>query len=346
MKSIVAITIVTGLAVPVGVASNVINEHSGYYEEGVHYTILTSGGNDYAVLINEGSDSDHIWKFEAYDSETDDPGYIDYIRIDPTDTVGHIKLSIVGAPGHTYGADDVKEIDLLTNADDTTEIVDITILGDLATDGDVSCDNITGNIDVGGNITTGGDVICDSITGDIDVDGTLDECGLPVHKLQANSVTGDIDLGGLWGDIDVGSLANLTVGDTPGGRTPGNITVGQAYGATLTINDGYTGTITIEGDLTGTIDINGIVLGQVVIEGDVDASADGGVIDLSSQLNNSDEPGIHVLGSLTGSDATIPLIYVDGQLTGVIAVNGGLADAKSSAPSPFRSPTATDSGWL
>lgn len=178
MRSIVAITILTGLAVPVAVASNVINEHSGYYQESVHYTILTSGGNDYAVLINEGSVSTQLWKFEAYDSATGDPGYIDYIRIDPTDDVGPIKLSIVGASGHTYGAEDVGQINLTDNADDTTEIVDIAISGDLATDDDVSCNSITGTIDIGGNLASNKIYV----TGDIDGTITIKDCCSVISK--------------------------------------------------------------------------------------------------------------------------------------------------------------------
>ena len=89
MRWILATTVVAGLAVSGAVASNVINEHSGYYQEDVHYTIVTYQGNDVGVYINEGSVSTQLWKFEAFDSESDDPGYIDYIRIDPTgETVG------------------------------------------------------------------------------------------------------------------------------------------------------------------------------------------------------------------------------------------------------------------
>jgi hypothetical protein len=128
---------------------NVINEQSGYYQEGVHYSVVQDYvGNDVGVLIRKNSVWAQIWKFEAYDSQTGQPGDINYIRIQPTGTVGAIRLRIVGAPGHQYGARDVKQIDLLTNADNTTELFSINISGDCGEDGaSVRVDGIeyTGN---------------------------------------------------------------------------------------------------------------------------------------------------------------------------------------------------------
>ena len=105
------VTAVAGLAAFNAVARNVINEHSGYYQKDVHYSIVQSGSDDIAVLIHKDSVWSQIWEFEAYDSVTGQPGYIDYIRIQPTGDVGAIQLRIAGAPGHQYGAHDVKEIE-------------------------------------------------------------------------------------------------------------------------------------------------------------------------------------------------------------------------------------------
>ena len=68
MRFTILATIVGGLTVYGAVASNIINEHSGYYQEGVEYSILQSGGNDVGVLILKDSVWSRIWKFEAYDS--------------------------------------------------------------------------------------------------------------------------------------------------------------------------------------------------------------------------------------------------------------------------------------
>jgi len=252
-----------------GVASNVINEHSGYYVENVHYTIVEDVyGNDIGVYINEGSDANYVWEFEAYDSQSDEPGYINYISIDPTDTVGPIKLSIVGAPGHTYGAQDVKKIDLRTNGDDTGDIVTINISGDLASVADVDCDNVTGDIDVGGNLAGN----------DIDVIEDID---------------GDITIGGLLlGDIEADALQNVTISGN--GTHTGNITVRGDFVEVLTIGhedesssatmqgtvtitgvfqgngDGYGGggVIEIWGDMEGEFDFDASFYGRLFIHGD------------------------------------------------------------------------------
>ena len=214
MRWILVLIVVTGLAVSGAVAGNVINEHSGYYQENVHYTIVDDGfGNDLAVRINAGSVSTHVWKFEAYDSGSNEPGYINFIRIDPTDTVGSIKLSIVGSAGHTYGAADVKEIDLTTNADDTTEIVELKISGDLATTANVSCTNITGEIEIGGDLDGHNIVVADDIDEDITIDGLL-----------AGNITAD-------------SMENLTITGTNAqtGDHTGNITINGQYTEEITI---------------------------------------------------------------------------------------------------------------
>lgn len=274
MRSILAITMIMGLVASSAVASNVINEHSGYYQEDVHYSIVQSGGNDIGVRIHEGSVSSQVWKFEAYDSGTGDAGYINYIRIDPTGTVGPIRLSIVGAPGHTYGADDVKEINLTTNADDTTEIVEINISGDLATESDVKCNNITGNITVNGNMATGGDVDCDTLTGDITVGGTHgDGPGSTTYRLHADTGTGDISIAGdCLGNLELGTYHTGEI--TIGGLLLGDLDAGNPHDVTIEGVGTHEGNISFTGDdyythdlaigdsgnqtseMTGDIDIN------------------------------------------------------------------------------------------
>ena len=237
MRWILATTVVTGLAVSGAVASNVISEHSGYYQENVHYTIVESSGNDIAVLINEGSNSNYTWQFEAYDSDTGDAGNIDYIRIQPTDDVGPIKLSIVGSTGHTYGAADVKEIDLKTNADDTSEIVDINISGNLAADGDVSCDSVTGDIFVGLNTYNTLDL------GDVDSSSTI-------------TITKDLE-----GTLSANTLGNVLIyGDSGPIAVPGDIIIAQNYAGTINVDHSYCGKIQI-----GTTDTPANLAGVIYI---------------------------------------------------------------------------------
>ena len=213
MRSITAIVAAIAFGVSVTSAGNVINEHSGYYQEDVHYSILNLDGNDYAVLILEGSDSAHTWQFEAYDSDTEVEGYINYIRIQPTDAVGPIKLSILGSTGHTYGAADVKEIDLKTNADDTSEIVDINISGNLAADGDVSCDSVTGDITIGGNTYNTLDL------GDVDSSSTI-------------TITKDLE-----GTLSANTLGNVLIyGDAGPIAVPGDIIIAQNYAGTINVD--------------------------------------------------------------------------------------------------------------
>ena len=135
MRSLPFVRVLVGCGVSGAVAGNVISEHSGYYQEDVHYTIVAVGNGDRGVRIRKDSVWAQIWEFEAYDSETGQPGDIKYISIQPTGTVGYIRLRIVGDVGHQYGAGDVKRIDLHTNVDNTTEVLSINISGDCGEDG-------------------------------------------------------------------------------------------------------------------------------------------------------------------------------------------------------------------
>jgi len=152
MRAVIVATLAGALFASGAAARNVINEHSGYYQQDVHYSIVKDGDEDVAVLIRRDSVWAQIWKFEAYDSQTGEPGYINYIRIQPTETVGYIRLRIVGAPGHQYGARDVKKIDLLTNADNTTEVLSVNISGDFGELGPMLADSV-------GSLLIGGDVL-------------------------------------------------------------------------------------------------------------------------------------------------------------------------------------------
>jgi hypothetical protein len=66
MKWFLVTTLLAGLGVGDAFGRNVINEHSGYYQEGTHYTIVQDvPGNDIGVLIHKDSVWSHIWKTES-----------------------------------------------------------------------------------------------------------------------------------------------------------------------------------------------------------------------------------------------------------------------------------------
>jgi hypothetical protein len=81
MRSILATTLVAGLALSGATASNVINEHSGYYVEGVNYTIVTSG--DY---VFDSSAVNLDW-FDLVESE-DGPAAVMRLVIDVSQVDG------------------------------------------------------------------------------------------------------------------------------------------------------------------------------------------------------------------------------------------------------------------
>jgi hypothetical protein len=273
------------------VARNVINEHGGYYEEDVHYTIVTVGNDDRAVEINQGSAWEHIWEFEAYDSVTGDPGYINYIRIQPTGDVGLIRLRIVGDVGHMYGARDVKRINLLTGADAPTMVYSVYISNDFGADGPMLADDVgsvavygdlLGSIppsyDITGNVVIGGQLQA-YVVGNALADVTVSGTGMHTGNITAR--TGDIGAvsvaGRLSGNLTCAGDANGSI--TIAGPLSGSIEIGASANSSIDIGGPVTGNVTvggdvsdsmiIRGDLLGGLSIGGRLTGSVVIDGDV-----------------------------------------------------------------------------
>lgn len=174
----------------------------------------------------------------------DGPAEIDFIVAD--ENAGYVTITILPTGAHTEGAASVKAINL---GEDGVigEIAGMTISGNLATDGDVSCD---------------------SITGAITVTGTLDDNDVAIHKLMATNVTAAITLGGLYGDIEAGTLDDLTIGNQAG-ITAGNITISEEYAGSMSINAVYSGCIHLLDDLSGSIASTGTFYGRVEVDGDV-----------------------------------------------------------------------------
>ena len=97
------------------------------------------------IYISDGDASTFV--FECFDDVTEDPADIVYIGLTGTPS-GTVTIQIAPGAGHTYGAASVYEIDL-TATGVTGVIAGMNISGNLAADGDVSCDSVTGDIFVG-----------------------------------------------------------------------------------------------------------------------------------------------------------------------------------------------------
>jgi hypothetical protein len=204
MRSVLMIAVVSGLGMSEAVARNVINEHSDYYQENVHYTIVTVGNDDRGVLIHRDSVQSIPWEFEAYDSATEAPGYIDYIEIQPTGDVGFIVLRVKGDVGHMYGARNVKRIDLIGGADNTTQVYSIFISGDFGENGPMLADKV-------GSVAAYGDLLGriaprNEIAGDIVVGGDLQA------NIEADWLGGNVTVSGTGphnGSVDLWDLLTL-----------------------------------------------------------------------------------------------------------------------------------------
>jgi hypothetical protein len=229
------------------IAENHIREWSAYYVEGTDYSI---DQDTRTVLIHKNSVPAQFWKFEAYDDATPEPhepGDIDDIRIEPTGTVGEIHLRVLGAPGHQYGARNVKRIDLLTNSDGyLTEIYSVYVSGDLGGGED--------------------DRIEAKHIGGILANGSL------LHTLSASQeITGDVVFhGNLLGLIVAPSAQNITFTGT--GDQTGDITINGPYLGQLSIAGPMSGAITIDGNLAGSVTLLDDLSGSLNVDGDVSGS--------------------------------------------------------------------------
>ena len=140
--------------------------------------------------------------------------------------------------------------------------------------------NLTGNLAelrITGDLATEGDVVCDAITGPITVGGTLDDDVSNGHKLAATSVTGAITLtGGLIGDIDVGALGDITIGNADD-ICDGNITIANEYTGAFNMTDSFRGNLVLHNNLAGSINITGTYYGHIEVDGDL-VAPDGAIM--------------------------------------------------------------------
>ena len=226
----------------VAAATNVIREWGGHSPG--DYVIEQTGPHDVGVIILANTQPGLPWKFEAYDSITDMPGDIEYIRIDPSVTVGDIKLSVIGDPQwHAHGARNLDLLDLVEHGTLGNVIEVIDIAGHCGTVGDVRA-AAAESITIGGDLGPY-DIHVGSVTGDIRVEG---------HGPHTGSLIIDAGAGPDDGDIYFA------------GPTSGDITIGDSWIGSIEIDGDVGGTITINGDLEtpGEISVYGILDDQAV----------------------------------------------------------------------------------
>lgn len=285
---------------------------------------VTINDVDGTIEITDGDPNTFV--FECYDGAN--PANIEFIGTSGTPT-GTITISILPDTGHTYGAASVWEIDL-TGATFTGQIEDITISGNLATEGDVVCDNITGDLDIGGN---------------------LGKIGLPYTKLSATTISGAITIGGTLvasDTLEAGTLGNVTIEGVGVNPVQGDIKIGNNYSGTLAINHKFSGDITIgdpndpnaAANLVGAISVTGVNTGLVNVTGHVSGTIsidanlnDPGRIVIGGDVSQSDPnvPVIHIGGGVVGSSASATPIVIGGELDGVLAIDGPLENVAPSA---------------
>jgi cytoskeletal protein CcmA (bactofilin family) len=249
--------------------------------DGTEFVLVQGTTPTIEILKGDGN----TYKFYSETSQGNDtPGVISNITVDSGAT-GDFSILILHDDETTAGASDLKRMDL-QYAGGTSTIIGLKIANDLAENGDILCEEISGDIMIGGGHSPNGS-----------------------NAIEAAAVTGDITVEGrLDGDLTVDSLANLTVNGTPIGGSDGDITINSAYSGTIDFTAGsYAGVLTVDGNLTGTVDVNTNVTGRIVVTGDLTSS---GRIVVGNNVTHTNAPPIHVMGSVTGTVAAAPLIDI------------------------------------
>jgi len=188
----------------------------------------TDPNTDY-LQINQGAKTITIvlgitgqtFVFEARTEELQgeewvDIGPGDINQIEANAYAGDVTITILPSGTHTYGAANVKKIIIRGTGIDGV-IAGITISGNLATDGDVMCNDITGDIDVAGSFGDGPgeltyDMTTDTGTGDISI-GNSEAGGDCVGDLDLGAYAGgEITINGLLlGNLEAGNPHDVTI---------------------------------------------------------------------------------------------------------------------------------------
>jgi hypothetical protein len=203
-------------AISVANARNVIREWGGHDPNQFFVEISLLNGDDIAVHILANSQPELPWKFEAFNSVTQQPGYINSITIEPGRTLGGIHLSVIGNgnenPPHKHGAAQLKALDLVTNGDGTNVLGTIDLTGNLAANGPIFASGIAGACTVGGSVLH-------AITVDQDIEATI-------------RITGFVKAA-----LTCGSLHDLTVSGVGSSLfAPPDITINSSYAHHMSVN--------------------------------------------------------------------------------------------------------------
>jgi hypothetical protein len=208
VKTRIAATVLASAAACAGFAENVIREWSGQHVEEVEYHRVYQEGYGFrAVQIVSNPHPEVPWKFEAYDSATLQEGDIWSITIAPDRSVTGIDLRIVPDPtsGRSFGAANVKQIDLVTNGDAGNWLTTLLLRHDYgdATDGNTLLVGKADTLQIAGNIVAPSGVDAINITGW--VSGPVSIGGNVVSPVNLPMISGQCTI---WGDI----LAPVTLG--------------------------------------------------------------------------------------------------------------------------------------
>jgi hypothetical protein len=281
-----------------------------------HYVLGTNYWIDQIQRIVEiwhGSNPDIPWYFQAYDSETGDPGTLDSISIAPTGPVGVIHLSVIGDPNHPQGgAAFLKKLDLVTGADADTYVDEVSITTDFGEVGPLKATHA-------GTLTIGNDVL---------------------NNIEITQDMGQVTIGGaLLADITTASLGDLSAGGADDPNHAPTITIADPAGATR-----YDGTLHICGFYTY---VKQIVIGGGEFGGSVSSSADlnvEGALDelrvwfdenyasLSGVVTIGRSLGTAWLGNGVGAGGLLKVygdttsVLVAGDIAGKVEVDGKLED--------------------
>jgi hypothetical protein len=248
---------------------------------------------EYRVIILEGSTE--IFKFEAYDPDTQYPEAPGLIRSIEGSVGGLIRLMVAGDQGRPFGARDVEQISL---GYEGASIEGLWISGDLGNDY-LSTFGHARNVSIGGNLLS------------------------PLHS--TSDVTGFTVSGTLGANVTCASLANVDIFGT--GTHTGNLTVGSGYAGRIRVYGAYGGNMSFAGSLSGQVLVDAPLSGQITVNGALLARPPEDPISISvGSLTSTGTINVHgpAAGALSVAGDTTGTIQIDDALSGQIAIAGAL----------------------
>ncbi len=292
------------LAVAMVVGANAQNNNIVSFGDGVagtdydiddptgEITIYTANGNDYAFWAEDSSGGPGT-------------GFIDNIILDDPDSMtGNFSL-LIADPVYPNDPEEPGALHWdagdLTFDDGTATVINVHLAGNLAGDGDIVCDDVTGTVK------------CGDIDNGITIQGDL------TGSITANDVSGAITIDGNFnGDVTVNTLADFTGGDF-GTTVDGDIAIAQGYSGTMTINELYSGDITVGGEMSGKIDLNGNMYSASITIGTPGANAN-----LTGEIEMRAGGVVLVNGNVSSGGLIDVNTFLSGQLEVTGDLDGGI----------------------